>query len=105
MRRLRLDLFTAYGAGYVLFLYGPLLLIPIFSFNNSIYVAFPLKGFTLKWYEEMFANTYLLEAAVNSLKLAAAVALISTAIGLLAARALTRYRFIGRGFVSGMRSR
>jgi spermidine/putrescine transport system permease protein len=102
MRPLKLDPFTAYGVGYVIFLYGPLLLIPIFSFNHSIYVAFPLKGFTLKWYEEMFANSYLLEAAVNSLKLAAAVALASTVIGLLAARALTRYRFIGHGFVSGM---
>ena len=98
----RIDLFTAYGAGYVLFLYGPLLLIVIFSFNDSIYVAFPLSGLTMKWYNEMFGNRFLLESAVNSAKLAFAVALISTSIGLLAARALTRYRFKGRGLVCTM---
>jgi spermidine/putrescine transport system permease protein len=102
MRPRKLDPFTIYGAAYILFLYGPLLLIPIFSFNDSIYVAFPLKGFTLEWYEQMFGNAFLLEAGLNSLKLASAVALVSTAVGLLAARALTRYRFAGRGLVTGL---
>ena len=37
---------TVYTVGYVVFLYGPVLLIPLFSFNNSFYVTFPLRGFT-----------------------------------------------------------
>jgi spermidine/putrescine transport system permease protein len=102
MRQSKFDPFTAYGAAYVVFLYGPLLLIPVFSFNDSIYVAFPLKGLTTRWYEEMLANPYLLAAGLSSLKLAGAVSLSSTAVGLLAARALTRYRFIGRSTVSAM---
>ncbi|HEV7255244.1 MAG TPA: ABC transporter permease [Mesorhizobium sp.] len=100
--RSRPDLLALYGVAYVLFLYGPLLLIPIFSFNDSIYVAFPLNGFTVRWYEELFANRVMLRAAWNSLMLAAAVSVVSTAVGLLAARALTRYRVSGRSFLLGM---
>lgn len=100
--RSRLDAFAVYGVAYVVFLYGPLLLIPIFSFNDSIYVAFPLNGFTLRWYAELIANHVMLQAARNSLVLAAAVSAVSTAIGLLAARALTRYRISGRTFVVGL---
>ena len=35
---------------------SPVLFLPLFSFNNSIYIAFPLKGFTVKWYESMAAQ-------------------------------------------------
>ena len=102
MQRRLFDPLTIYGAAYVAFLYGPLLMLPLFSFNESIYVAFPLSGFTLKWYAQLAGNDYLLAALLNSLKVAAAVAVASTALGLLAAKAITRYRFAGRGLLSGM---
>ena len=38
-----------YTVIYLAFIYGPVLVLPVFSFNDSIYVAFPLKGFTLQW--------------------------------------------------------
>ena len=37
---------------YLVFLYLPVSLIPLFSFNDSIQAAFPLKGFTLEWYRD-----------------------------------------------------
>ncbi len=85
-----------YSVLYIVFIYLPVLFLPLFSFNDGIYVAFPLKGFTFKWYEEMAANEALLRALKNSVMVGASVAVISTALGTLAARAFTRYRFVGR---------
>jgi spermidine/putrescine transport system permease protein len=39
-----------YVAVYFLFLYLPILLLPVFSFNNAATTTFPLAGFTTKWY-------------------------------------------------------
>ena len=40
-----LDGLGIYTVIYLIFIYGPVLVLPVFSFNDSIYVAFPLKGF------------------------------------------------------------
>jgi spermidine/putrescine transport system permease protein len=82
------------------FLYAPVLLLPLFSFNSGIYVAFPLKGFTLDWYAKMAANNQLLSSLWASLGVAAAVAIVSTMLGLLAAMALTRHDIRGKGFIT-----
>ncbi len=87
---------VAYSVVYLAFIYLPVLLLPLFSFNDSFYVTFPLKGFTLRWYERLVENDALLQALANSLKIAGAVAVISTVLGTMAARAFTRYRFAGR---------
>jgi spermidine/putrescine transport system permease protein len=97
----RLNWLGAYAVGFVILLYGPVLLLPMFSFNDSIYIAFPLKEFTTRWYVEMVNNPALMAALKNSLKVGVAVAFISTALGLLAAKAVTRYRLPGRGPVVG----
>ena len=89
-----------YAALYLLFLYGPVLLLPLFSFNNSIFIAFPLTGFTTRWYSAMAADADMHVALANSLKVATAASLASTAIGLLAARALVR-GIPGRNFFYG----
>lgn len=99
--RSRIDGLGVYTVTYLVFLYGPVLVLPLFSFNDSIYVAFPLKGFTLQWYEEMASNPGMLDALTNSLKIASSVALLSTVFGVLAAKAVTRYRMPGRGPVLG----
>lgn len=85
-----------YALGYLLLLYLPVLFLPLFSFNDSIYVAFPLKGFTLRWYENLFANANMHAALWNSLRVAAISAALSTLLGTLAAMALTRYLLPGR---------
>ncbi len=96
-RTARFDLFGIYAVFFVVLLYGPVLLLPPFSFNDNIYIAFPFKGFTIEWYRQMVHNTSLMAALQNSLKVAIPVAIVSTVLGLLAAKALTRYRLPGRG--------
>jgi spermidine/putrescine transport system permease protein len=91
-----------FAIAYLLFLYVPVLFLPIFSFNDSIFVAFPLKGFTTKWYEQMFADQDMLNALWASLEVGAVVSVISTILGLLGAKAVTRYRMPGQGAVTGL---
>ena len=99
--RVRLDLLLLYAVVYMIFIYAPVMLLPLFSFNDSIYVTFPLKGFTTKWYEEMANNPALLAALRASVEVGIVIAIISTAIGLLAAKAITRYDFPGKAAVIG----
>ena len=94
----------SYAVFYLAFLYVPVLFLPLFSFNDSVFIAFPLTGFTTKWYGEMLSDTAMQHALMNSLKVGAAVSLISTLLGLLAARALTRYRVPGGSLVLGITS-
>ncbi len=97
-----IDALLAYAVFYMIFLYGPVLLLPMFSVNDSIYIAFPLKALTLKWYEQMASNRALVEALWNSLKVGTAVAVISTVLGVMAAKAVTRYHLPGRGPITGL---
>ncbi|HEY0265265.1 MAG TPA: ABC transporter permease [Rhizomicrobium sp.] len=90
-----------YALAYLAFLYGPVLILPVFSFNNSEFIAFPLSGFTTRWYGALVADSAMLHALGNSLKVGCAVALLSTALGLPAARAVTRYRLRGAGAALG----
>ena len=86
----------AYACVYLAFIYIPVLLLPVFSVNDSLYIAFPLKGFTLKWYESMLTNDSMHRALWNSIKVALAAATISTVLGIFAAKAVTRYRMPGQ---------
>lgn len=89
----------------VLFLYCPILLLLIFSFNDSTALRFPLDGFTLRWYEQMLASPPLLTAAWNSLWVGLWSSAVATVLGTMAALALTRFNFYGKGFflaVAGM---
>ena len=79
-----------YAILYVALLYAPVLLLPVFSFNNSAFVAFPLSGFTAKWYAAMAADSDMRIALVNSLKVAATVSVAATVLALMSARVLTR---------------
>ena len=90
-----------YAVIYVAYLYLPVLFLPLFSFNDSIYISFPLRGWTLNWYQIMLANEALHRALMNSLKVGITTALISTFLGILGARAVTRYRLPGQKPVVG----
>jgi spermidine/putrescine transport system permease protein len=102
MRRHGFGWLELYGVLFVALLYGPMLLLPAFSFNDSLYIAFPFKGFTLKWYQEMANNSALLAALRNSLSVAIPVSIVCTSLGLLTAKALTRVRLPGRGAILGL---
>jgi spermidine/putrescine transport system permease protein len=72
----------AYLMAYLVFLYLPISLIPLFSFNASIQAAFPLKGFTLQWYAGLAGNRALQEALATSLMVGASAALLATLTGI-----------------------
>ena len=78
-------------------MYLPLLLLLIFSFNDSTNLIFPLQGFTLRWYADLLRTPDLLEALRNSLVLGISSALVSTLLGTMAAIGIVRFRFPGRG--------
>lgn len=67
---------------YLVFLYLPVALIPLFSFNNSIQAAFPLQGFTLDWYRALADNEPLRAALVTSLEVGLSAAAIATLCGI-----------------------
>ena len=90
-----------YAVAYLVFLYLPVAVLPVFSFNDSQYVTFPLKGFTLKWYHQLADSYGLLNALWNSVRVAVSVSILSTALGIFAAKAVTRYRMRGRGGLIG----
>lgn len=91
----------SFGALYywllALFLYLPIFLLVIFSFNNSESLRFPLEGFTLRWYQALLAAGELLDAAKNSVIVGLASSLAATILGTMAAIAIMRFNFPGKG--------
>ena len=84
------------------FLYIPIVLLVIFSFNASKLVTV-WGGFSTHWYVEMWQNQGLMDAAWITIRVALLSATVATALGTLAALALTRFtRFPGRMLFSGM---
>lgn len=86
----------------VVVLYGPLVILALFSFNDSIVIALPFKGFTLEWYREALQNPLVRESLKNSLAVAMVVTPISLILGTMGAFATTRFRFRGRGTVAAL---
>jgi spermidine/putrescine transport system permease protein len=90
-----------YAVLFMLFLYVPILLIPLFSFNSALYVKFPLEHFTLDWYVKLMARGPVFEALGNSFRVGVTVSIIATLIGVVAAKAMARRRLPGRGPILG----
>jgi spermidine/putrescine transport system permease protein len=82
-----------YAVLYLLFLYAPIILLPIFAFNDSTIIAFPLSGFTTKWFTEIPNTPALVRSVQTSLIVAVTTAVLSTLLGICAARAGARYSF------------
>lgn len=85
----------------VAFLYLPLLVLLIFSFNSGD-VAFPLQGFTTDWYHLFLANPSLIRSLERSGIVATISSLIAVALGVLASLALVRRRFVGKSLFSAL---
>jgi spermidine/putrescine transport system permease protein len=92
---------SAYLTLIYLFFYVPIIILIIYSFNNSQY-SMLWHGFTWRWYAELFSDSDLWISTWHSFFLAMASATTSACIGLLAAVSLYRYRFVGRGFLNGL---
>ena len=83
---------------FAAFLYLPILLLIIFSFNDSALLRFPLSGFTLQWYKDLAKATELLDAARNSVIVGLFSSLAATLLGTMAAIAIVRFSFAGKNF-------
>lgn len=84
------------------FLYIPILLLIIYSFNGSRLVTI-WGGFSTEWYGALLQDEQLLDAVWVTLRVAFLSSLVATVLGTMAAIALTRYgRFFGRSLFSGM---
>jgi spermidine/putrescine transport system permease protein len=86
----------------VVFLYAPIAILLIFSFNDSALPTFPLSGFTLHWYRE-FINNGELRAAIETSALVAVTSSIGAVLlGVFASVALARKRFVAKAAVSAL---
>lgn len=90
----------AYVAGVYAFLFAPIVVLVLFSFNDSKRNA-TWKGFTLKWYDALFHDQPVLDALWLTLRVAVIATVIATLLGALAAYALTRYKFRGSSVYNG----
>ena len=99
-RRRRIDLGnTALGiaaASALGFLYGPIITLMVFSFNDNPITKLPLTGWTLDWYYKALTNSDLLAALWNSIIVATAAVIICLVIGIPTAFALDRFNFRGK---------
>lgn len=80
----------------LIFFYAPALLLPIFAFNQSQVIAFPIEGFSLRWFEALVTEKTLHGALKNSLFVAVTASIFGTVLGVLTARANSRYEFFGK---------
>jgi spermidine/putrescine transport system permease protein len=85
----------------VVFLYLPIALLAVFSFNAGD-ANFPLEGFTTEWYSRVFSNPTLLTALQRSAIVATISSAIAVALGVLASFALIRRRFAGKAAASAL---
>jgi spermidine/putrescine transport system permease protein len=90
VRRRPIGLWAAALAGYA-FLYVPLLIVIVYSFNDSRLNA-EWVGFTFGWYDKLFHNQDMLLAAGNSLLIGLTASAVSTILGTMAGLAMYRYR-------------
>ena len=90
MRRRPIGLWAAALAGYA-FLYVPLLIVIVYSFNDSRLNA-EWVGFTFGWYDKLFHNQDMLLAAGNSLLIGLTASAVATVLGTMAGMAMYRYR-------------
>ena len=92
----------AFFIALIAFLYLPILLLVIFSFNDSLIPSFPLSGFTLHWYGVFIHDGELRGTLETSALVAALSSLGAVFLGLLASIALVRRRFRGKAVVTAL---
>ena len=95
-------LMRVFFALVIVFLYAPIAILLVFSFNRGAVPTFPLSGFTLRWYHE-FATNAELQAALETSAIVAAISSVgAVALGILASLGLTRRGFRGRSLVTAL---
>lgn len=100
-RNWRKSLIYAYSLAILAFLYLPLLILALYSFNESRINAV-WTGFTFKWYASLFHNRRVIEALTNSLIIAGISTVVSTVLGTTAALALNRCRYKWQSVINSL---
>ena len=90
---------SVYGIGIYIFLFAPIAVLILLSFNSSTVVGFPMAGFTTDWYARLVHDNVILGALEKSLIVAFWVTVLSTVIGTMAAFPLVRANIKNRGGV------
>src|SRR6266436_4306599 len=92
----RSPLLAAYSALVFAFIYLPIGVLIVYSFNRDGVGGFPPRHLTLDWYRQLFSDSAIWDSVINSLIVAAASVALSLTLGLLAALALDRAHFPGK---------
>ena len=80
-------------------LYLPIAILFLFSINSNVTFAFPLKGFSLGWYQQLVHNQPILDSARNSVVVAVGSSFAATLLGAMVSILLMRYQFRWKGFL------
>ena len=80
----------------IAFIYIPIVIIVLYSFNSGRVATWPISGLTLDWYGKALANPGIREALIASLQAAVGATVVSLVLGSLIAFAVQRYAFFGR---------
>ncbi len=91
-----------YLAALYVFIFLPVAVLVLFSFQDGRLPVPPFNGFSLQWYEAVFADGKLMAALGNSLLVAILSSLVACLLGFLAAYALARYRLPGSALMRGL---
>src|SRR5215469_2853208 len=94
--------FRIFGALVCAFLVLPILIVLPLSLNAEPYFTFPIKHYSLHWYEQLFASENWRRATNNSLVVASSTAVLATTLGTLAAMGLYSLRFRSKGVITAM---
>jgi len=87
---------TVHGLISYAFLYAPMIILLIFSFNASRFASGTWKGFTFNWYIELFRDEAIGTALRNSLYIGFTSTIVSTIFGTMVSLAMERYKFWGK---------
>jgi spermidine/putrescine transport system permease protein len=87
---------AAYAAVVFAFLYLPIVVLILYSFNRDGVAGFPPRHLTFDWYRQLFGDAAIWDSVINSLIVAAASVALALTLGLLAALALDRVTFPGK---------
>jgi len=94
--RSRAPILTTYAVFVFAFIYLPIVVLLAYSFNRDGVGGFPPRHFTMDWYRQLFADSAIWDAMLNSLIVATASVVLALTLGLLAALALDRASFPGK---------
>jgi len=99
MRLPRVSGLLVYTIVVFLFLFAPIAMVVLFSFNKTAGLTFPFHGFSLRWYRAVFESPTYRDSIVASLRVAAVTVVVVVIVGTLAGIGVTRHAFSGNAIV------